>query len=731
LYGLENRWKEDNMSFWYPPNKNQINNNTNPYRSLTTEQMRQNLFDGAGEDLATKVKSKGTYLGKDKKFGRAFFEMDGFLYVIPKGKDGAYAQSLGSMEVKSNQKMVKGLVKEETTIKVGDTVHLGHGTKGGTGVIGKVTKIEGGMVHIKNDDGNTFRAPISRATLMEDVQLDEAYATMEFMSRMAKRDPHDFIEYIKMKKMGEAEVFQKRGINFLRVHVRMPDHMKELNRVAGGFGFYSGDVVSEETLDEMSAKDHWRRINSKGVVPPIDRERYPNREKEGLEGPYKTKKTGLIYYYDRKEGKYYNPDTDMYLQVSDIMEDVQLDEISSDTLRSYASKASGQVRSDLSTGKHSPKTNKRAKGVSAALSRLDARKQLKGAPKGSQRYAEFGKLAREESEKLTSAQLNKLKQEYGTLETIDPSHPTYKKLTAFLDKLSDDQLKQLTQAKIKFVSRLALNRVNRRKMKNESVELDELKMPKRDKTGRIKSDKIRSAYQKGAENAYHLGMNQNYSAGVKQRQAAQTQYRAASKKDSEGMRLGKQSDRENDDAKMVLSKSRRSFNRMKKRDKQAESVEFIEATRTAFKGADRATADFQRKLKELGMTQEYMKMVRMLKKKGSGFGLFMKEEDRGEEYASRTGLGPSLGFSIEKVNNEKLGVEDVQKRGDTTFKKTLVAMNESVELDEVSPPGWEGTVKAMKKKKGDEKIENPWALAWWMKGKGYKSHYTKDGKKKD
>ena len=55
---------------------------------------------------------------------------------------------------------------------------------------------------------------------------------------------------------------------------------------------------------------------------------------------------------------------------------------------------------------------------------------------------------------------------------------------------------------------------------------------------------------------------------------------------------------------------------------------------------------------------------------------------------------------------------------------------ESVELDEISPPGWEGTVKAMKKKKGDEKIDNPWALAWWMKGKGYKSHYTKDGTKK-
>ena len=39
---------------------------------------------------------------------------------------------------------------------------------------------------------------------------------------------------------------------------------------------------------------------------------------------------------------------------------------------------------------------------------------------------------------------------------------------------------------------------------------------------------------------------------------------------------------------------------------------------------------------------------------------------------------------------------------------------------EKSPKGWEGTVKALKKH-GD-KVDNPWALAHWMKKKGYKSH---------
>jgi len=38
---------------------------------------------------------------------------------------------------------------------------------------------------------------------------------------------------------------------------------------------------------------------------------------------------------------------------------------------------------------------------------------------------------------------------------------------------------------------------------------------------------------------------------------------------------------------------------------------------------------------------------------------------------------------------------------------------------EVAPEGWEGTVKAMKDEPG---VDNPYALAWWMKGKGYQSH---------
>ena len=49
----------------------------------------------------------------------------------------------------------------------------------------------------------------------------------------------------------------------------------------------------------------------------------------------------------------------------------------------------------------------------------------------------------------------------------------------------------------------------------------------------------------------------------------------------------------------------------------------------------------------------------------------------------------------------------------------IVGEAEDDMIDEVAPKGWEGTVKKMKKHK---EIDNPWALANYMKNKGYKSH---------
>jgi hypothetical protein len=49
------------------------------------------------------------------------------------------------------------------------------------------------------------------------------------------------------------------------------------------------------------------------------------------------------------------------------------------------------------------------------------------------------------------------------------------------------------------------------------------------------------------------------------------------------------------------------------------------------------------------------------------------------------------------------------------------------ELNEAAPEGWEKTIKAMKKKK---EIDNPWALANWMKKKGYTPKRIDETKRK-
>jgi len=50
------------------------------------------------------------------------------------------------------------------------------------------------------------------------------------------------------------------------------------------------------------------------VVPGIDREKYT--ERPGLEGPFSTK-SGKVVYYDKQEGKYYDPGTDFYISHDD------------------------------------------------------------------------------------------------------------------------------------------------------------------------------------------------------------------------------------------------------------------------------------------------------------------------------------------------------------------------------------------------------------------------------
>jgi hypothetical protein len=84
-------------------------------------------------------------------------------------------------------------------------------------------------------------------------------------------------------------------------------------------------------------------------------------------------------------------------------------------------------------------------------------------------------LQKEETmtESFSASQIAALKAEYSKINTIDPSSDTYKKLIAMLDRLDLKSLKSLAGAEIKFVSKLAQNRVARKSVKEE-IQLAEL-----------------------------------------------------------------------------------------------------------------------------------------------------------------------------------------------------------------------------------------------------------------
>lgn len=87
--------------------------------------------------------------------------------------------------------------------------------------------------------------------------------------------------------------------------------------------------------------------------------------------------------------------------------------------------------------------------------------------------------------------------------------------------------------------------------------------------------------------------------------------------------------------------------------------------------------------------------------------------------------------ALDKFNEiMKFKLSDAIDTKKTEIAKTIYNKDTEApeEVNEVSPPGFEGTVKAMKKHK---EIDNPYALAWYMKNKGYKSHKKANGTDKE
>jgi len=296
-----------------------------------------------------------------------------------------------------------------------------------------------------------------------------------------------------------------------------------------------------EHMNEMSAKAHYKKYQNKFKVPPIDKSRYPNKEKQGLEGPYRSKKSGKIFYYDKKAGKYYDTDSDMYLSVDDVMEhfdpenpeyDPEMSEMNIGEAKEPAHFAKKRDDGTYSVLKNHPRG---AMGMShghdkAAADRLVA-KHNKSAEVRSRRDAGipdvagkykgqrlFASKKNEEVEQVdeldakTLIRYNNAASQQVTRDTktdtgkVTPK--TVKRLKGALKarKKLDKIMPGLRQETIsdEDAKRMGIEQPLKGKgfPYNEDVEqIDELKMPAKDERGRARDPEVRKAYSRGAARA--------------------------------------------------------------------------------------------------------------------------------------------------------------------------------------------------------------------------------------
>jgi hypothetical protein len=171
-------------------------------------------------------------------------------------------------------------------------------------------------------------------------------------------------------------------------------------------------------------------------------------------------------------------------------EDVeQVDEVSSDTLRSYVHKRSGQVRSDLSTDKHSPKTNKKAKGVSAALSRLDARKNKLEPELKREEVEQVDELKRDTLGSYADKAQGDIEGIGNVLKAKGKKGPVSAEHRAELERELRNRVKGRKRA------------IRKKYTREDAEQVDELKMPEKDKRGRAKDPVIGAALERGSRRA--------------------------------------------------------------------------------------------------------------------------------------------------------------------------------------------------------------------------------------
>jgi len=294
-------------------------NPANPFYYRTLEEQRRALEEAVTVELQFKKDADGKKAG-GKMVRKGVYKMTFKNNAEMNKFMDTHADKLNesTAEYRAMMKRYKGSDMEKV-FKILDKEGFRMGEQSDTLVRNMLKKHRGNVKkaadQIMKDNPGMF--DVNRM-MMDHVEIDEAsvYKRPVKVSALGGQKFHAVVENGKIVAAGMTEKEARKMKKFGQQVRELP-------------GAKVGQLVKEdvEQVDEMSAKQHYNKMVAQGkvgrggrVVTPIDKKRFPNREREGLEGPFRNRKTGLVYYYDKKAGKYYDPLSDMYLEVSDVME---------------------------------------------------------------------------------------------------------------------------------------------------------------------------------------------------------------------------------------------------------------------------------------------------------------------------------------------------------------------------------------------------------------------------
>ena len=101
-----------------------------------------------------------------------------------------------------------------------------------------------------------------------------------------------------------------------KIEPSKPRNFVAKNMTTGGAGAHRDKKKEQKQGNAKHKNKQYDMAEGHHTASPIDRERYTDLSHEGLEGPFSLR-SGKVVYYDPKEGKYYDRDSDMYMSHDD------------------------------------------------------------------------------------------------------------------------------------------------------------------------------------------------------------------------------------------------------------------------------------------------------------------------------------------------------------------------------------------------------------------------------